>query len=136
MNKTATVTVQVQFCELDPMGIVWHGRYVQYLETARCALLDTIDYNYAQMTASGYAWPIVDMNLRYSGSAVFEQKIQVTATLVEWENRLKINYVITDALTGKRLTRASTTQVAVELASQSLCFASPAILFEKLGLQP
>jgi acyl-CoA thioester hydrolase len=42
----------------------------------------------------------------------------VRASLVEWENRLKINYLISDAETGERLTRASTVQVAVDIASR------------------
>jgi hypothetical protein len=37
----------------------------------------------------------------------------VRADLVEWKNRLKIHYLISDAETGERLTRASTVQVAV-----------------------
>ncbi|MGZ5781545.1 MAG: acyl-CoA thioesterase, partial [Burkholderiaceae bacterium] len=66
----AEVELQVQFFDLDPMEIVWHGNYVKYLEIARCALLDSIDYNYVQMKESGYAWPIIDMHLRYPGSAI------------------------------------------------------------------
>ena len=41
----AEVEMQVQFFDLDPMEIVWHGRYVKYLEVVRCALLDSIGYN-------------------------------------------------------------------------------------------
>ena len=51
----AETEIQVQFFDLDPMEVVWHGHYVKYLEIVRCVLLDTIDYNYAQMKASGYA---------------------------------------------------------------------------------
>ena len=60
---------------------------------------------------------------------------EVRAEIVEWENRLKIDYLITDAQTGKRLNRASTTQVAVDMASGEMCFVSPPVLFEKLGLE-
>jgi acyl-CoA thioester hydrolase len=133
---SAEVELQVQFFDLDPMQIVWHGNYVKYLEIARCALFDRIDYNYEQMKASGYAWPVIDMHLRYIGSARFGQKILLRATLVEWENRLKIDYLITDAASGKRLTRATTTQVAVDIGSGEMCFVSPPVLFEKLGVQP
>ena len=49
-------------------------------------------------------------------------------------NRLKIEYLITDAATGLRLTKASTTQVAVEMANRQMCFESPPVLFEKLGV--
>jgi acyl-CoA thioester hydrolase len=133
---SAEVELQVQFFDLDPMEIVWHGRYVKYLETVRCALLDSIGYNYVEMKASGYAWPIVDLHVRYVGSATFSQKLKLRASLVEWENRLKIDYLITDATSGRRLTRASTTQVAVDMATREMCFVSPPILLEKLGLQP
>ena len=126
----------VQFYDLDPMLIVWHGNYVKYLEVARCALFDSIDYNYPSMKESGYAWPVIEMQLRYAGPATFGQRLTVRADLVEWENRLKIEYVISDAASGKRLNRASTSQVAVDIASGAMCYYSPPILFEKLGVQP
>ena len=132
----AEVEMQVQFFDLDPMQIVWHGNYVKYLEVARCALLDKIAYNYEQMRASGYAWPIIEMHLRYAGPAAFGQRLLLRAEIVEWENRLRIDYVIRDAASGKRLNRATTTQVAVDIASGEMCFASPAILFDKLGVTP
>ena len=130
------IEMQVQFFDLDPMEIVWHGNYVKYLEVVRCALLDKIGYNYVEMKESGFAWPVIDMQLRYIASASFGQALILRADIVEWENRLKIEYQITDALTGKRLNRASTTQVAVEIASCEMCFVSPPILFEKLGVTP
>ena len=130
----AEVEMQVQFFDLDPMQIVWHGNYVKYLEVARCALLDRIGYNYEQMRDSGYMWPIIEMNLRYAGPAAFGQRLLLRAEIVEWEQRLRIDYLISDAASGKRLNRATTTQVAVDLATREMCFVSPAILFEKLGV--
>lgn len=135
-NWSAEVELQVQFFDLDPMEIVWHGNYVKYLEIARCALLDRIDYNYEQMKASGYAWPVIDLHLRYVAPARFGQKIALRAVIVEWENRLKIDYLITDVDSGRRLTRATSTQVAVDIATGEMCFVSPPVLFEKLGVKP
>jgi acyl-CoA thioester hydrolase len=130
----AEIEMQVQFFDLDPMEIVWHGNYVKYLEVARCALLDKIGYNYVEMKASGYAWPIIDMHLRYAAPATFGQVLKLRAEIVEWENRLKIDYLISDAATGRRLNKASTVQVAVDMASKEMCFVSPPVLFEKLGV--
>ena len=132
----AEIETQVQFFDLDPMEVVWHGHYVKYLEIARCALLDRIGYNYQQMKASGYAWPVIDMHIRYASPATFGQRLKLRAEIVEWENRLKIQYLITDAMTGRRLSRASTTQVAVDGTSGEMCFVSPPVLFEKLGVSP
>jgi acyl-CoA thioester hydrolase len=131
----AEVEMQVQFFDLDPMEIVWHGNYVKYLEVARCALLDKIGYNYGQMKESGYMWPIIEMNLRYPGSATFGQRLLLRAEIVEWENRLRIDYLISDAASGRRLNKATTTQVAVDIHSGEMCFVSPPVLFQKLGVQ-
>jgi acyl-CoA thioester hydrolase len=130
----AEVDMTVQFFDLDPMEIVWHGNYVKYLEVVRCALLDRIGYNYPQMKESGYAWPVIDMHLRYVAPATFGQKIRLRADIVEWENCLKIDYLITDAASGKRLNRATTTMVAVNIATQEMCYVSPPVLLEKLGI--
>ncbi|MCP9340358.1 acyl-CoA thioesterase [Stutzerimonas xanthomarina] len=126
----AEVEVLVPFFDVDSMDIVWHGHYVKYFEMARCALLDRIDHNYMQMRDAGYAWPIIDVQLRYIRGARFNQRIVVRADLVEWENRLKINYLISDAETGERMTRGSTVQVAVEIASREMLLASPKVLVD------
>jgi acyl-CoA thioester hydrolase len=130
----AAVILQIPFHDVDSMEVVWHGHYVRYLEIARCALLDKIDYNYLQMKASGYVWPVIDLHIRYAKPSIFNQNIKVIASVQEWENRLKINYLITDNQTGHRLTRASSTQVAVDLKTGEMCLASPTILFQKLGI--
>ncbi|UII71990.1 acyl-CoA thioesterase [Pseudomonas sp. HN11] len=119
--------ILVPFFDVDTMNVVWHGHYVKYLEVARCALLDKIGHNYTAMLESGYAWPVIDMQLRYVRGAVFGQTLNVRASLVEWENRLKVNYLITDLASGERLTRASTVQVAVEIASREMQLASPTV---------
>ncbi|MBD0705840.1 Acyl-CoA thioester hydrolase [Pseudomonas sp. E141] len=122
--------IVVPFFDVDSMNVVWHGHYVKYLEVARCALLDLIGHNYNDMLASGYAWPVIDLQLRYVRSAVFGQTLTVRASLVEWESRLKINYLISDAATGERLTRASSVQVAVDVASREMLLASPRVFVQ------
>lgn len=133
--KSHDIVLEIPFHDVDAMEVVWHGHYVKYFEIARCALLETIDYNYPQMKESGYAWPVIDVHVRYAQPARFGQKIVVTATLVEWENRLKIKYLIREQAGGRRLTVGSTTQAAIDMKTGELCFLSPPVLFEKLGLK-
>ncbi len=123
------------FHDLDPMEIVWHGNYVKYLELARCALLAKFDYDYPQMRDSGYAWPIVDMRLKYVKTTEFGQRIRIRAEIVEWENRLKIEYLISDALTGNKINKAYTIQVAVDMASREMQYICPEVLWRKLGVE-
>jgi acyl-CoA thioester hydrolase len=127
--------IEVPFFDIDLMEIVWHGHYAKYFEMARCALLDKIDYGYMKMRASGYSWPLIDLRIRYARPAKFSQKIIVQAQIVEWQHRLKITYQIVDKESGIRLTRGYTTQVAVNLASNEMCYESPAIIWQKLGLE-
>ena len=134
MRKTGALQVEVEmqipFFDVDMMEIAWHGHYVKYLEVARCALLDRLDHNYLQMRESGYGWPVIDLQIRYIRPLLFQQRVRVKADLVEWENRLKLNYLISDAATGERLTRASTVQVAVDMASREMQLASPRVFID------
>lgn len=132
----AEVELTVPFFDIDLLGIAWHGHYCKYIEIARCAMLDTIDYGYMVMKATDYVWPIVDMQLRFVRPAKFEQRIRVSAELVEWEYRMKIKYLIADAETGEVLAKGHTIQAAVNVASGEMSYASPAIFLEKLGLKP
>lgn len=129
---SADVVIKVQFYDLDPMGIVWHGNYARFLEQARVALFDKISFGYREMAASGFAWPIVDMRVKYVRPIDLSRTIKVTATLVEYENRLRINYLITDVNSGAILTRAHTIQVTVDRASKELCFETPPAMVEKV----
>ena len=129
-RRTHRTEIRVRFSECDPLRIVWHGNYVKYFEVARCALLRKIDYDYPKMRDSGYAWPVIDLQVRYVRGAQFGQRIIVRADLVEWESRLKINYLISEAETGERMTRGSTVQVAVEIATREMQFASPQVFID------
>ena len=75
-------------------------------------------------------WP----RLKYVRPARYGQRIRVSASLVEWENRLKITYLISDAETGEKLTEGYSIQVAVHKDTGIMEFVSPPILGQKLGL--
>ncbi len=130
----AEVAVVIPFHDIDLMGVAWHGHYAKYFEIARCSLLDRIAYNYEAMRDSGFAWPVIEMKLRYAKPARFGQTILVTARLVEYELRLKIDYVITNADSRERLTKGHTIQVAVDAQTGELLLSSPPIIYEKLGI--
>lgn len=132
--ETAEVIIDVPFFDVDAMEIVWHGHYVKYFEVARCEFLRQIDYDYTQMAASGFAFPIVDLRIKYIASATFGSKIKVVAKLVEWQTYLQFNYEIFDLETKQRLTKGTTKQVAVARSNGEMCYESPQVLLQKLGV--
>jgi acyl-CoA thioester hydrolase len=125
-----SIDITIPFFDVDSIKITWHGNYIKYFEMARCALLDKIGYNYYQMRDSGYGWPVVDVRAKYVAPTLFNQVVCVEAGIVEYENRLKIEYLITDKETGRKCTKGYTTQVAIDLATEKMCFASPKILLD------
>lgn len=130
------IEITPAFYDIDVMEVVYHGHYVRFLELARGALLGKFDYDYPRMRESGYAWPVVDMRLKYVRPATFGQVLKVRATITEWENRLRIEYVVRDAATGQKVTSAYTLQVAVDIGTRAMCFVCPTVLWERLGVAP
>lgn len=128
--------VRPAFFDVDPMAVVWHGHYVRYFELARQALMERFGYSYLEMRDSGFLWPVVDLRLKYVKSAVLGQRLIVRAEITEWENRLKVDYRITDAASGEKLTVGHTIQVAVAMNTNELQYVCPPVLWEKLGVTP
>ncbi|MDR7070507.1 acyl-CoA thioester hydrolase [Pseudoxanthomonas japonensis] len=129
------VRLSPAFHDCDAMQVVWHGHYFKYLEIARCALLETFDYDYPQMQASGYLWPVVDARIKYIRPLRYAQPLVIAARISEWENRLKLDYEIRDASSETVLTRAHTIQVAVDAASGEMLYLCPPVLWQRLGVE-
>ena len=132
---SAEIELSPAFHDLDPMAVVWHGHYMKYFELARCAMLQKYNYDYPDMRDSGFMWPIVDFRTKYVAPLRYSQKVKVRAKIIEWEFRLKIEYLITDVESGRALTRAYSVQVAVDIETQEMCFQSPAVLLQRLGIK-
>lgn len=129
---TATTDIQVEFFDLDPMNVVWHGNYVKYMESARCALLSKLNYDYKAMEKDGYVWPVVQLGIKYIHPLRFMQKVRVEVSLVEYEICLKLQYRFIDMETGKVITKAESSQMAVQIKTGESCLGSPKEFVEKV----
>ena len=128
----AAVDVDVPFHDVDLAGVVWHGHYIKYLENARWAVMARVGFGLEDMIASGYLWPIVGLEVKYVRAARYGDRLRVHASLVEWETRIVLNYLIVDAKTDIRVGRAQTVQVAVEGETGTLQFVTPACLADRV----
>ena len=54
-----TSEIRIRFAETDPLGIVWHGNYIQYFEDGREAFGRHHGISYLDHKAHGYTTPIV-----------------------------------------------------------------------------
>ena len=121
----ASVEFRIEFYDIDSMQVAYHGNYVKFMEVARCALLQKIGYGYNEMTKSGYVWPVVDLHIKYIRPMIFMQKVRAEVTLEEYEVCMKLSYKFKDADTGVLLTKAESTQMAVDLNTKESLWACP-----------
>lgn len=133
MNIEAETFITVQFYDLDPMNIVWHGNYIKYLEAARCDLLAKIGYDYDAMKEDKITYPIANMELKFIKSCIFNQKLRVVSSLEEIEPCMIIKYLIFDADTGEKLFKAKSMQICVDTSTGESVYSAPKRLKDKLA---
>lgn len=126
------ITFPVEFYDVDTMRVVWHGNYVKYMEKARCALLNMVDFGYLVMEKEGTAFPVVDMKLKYIKSLRFGDTAKVVSYLTEYENCIKIKYEIYNVGSGELCTRAESTQMAMKIESGESSIVCPQKLIDNV----
>lgn len=124
--------IDVQFFDLDPMNVVWHGNYIKYLEQARCEMLAKIGYTYDDMKADGFAYPIAKMDLKFIKPAQFMQKLKVVTTLVEFEPSLNIKYEIFDMNSSEKIFTAKSMQICVDIKTMESVYTAPKRFVERV----
>lgn len=123
MDKRATVSFKVdvgpRFSEVDAMGIVWHGAYVQYLELAREAFGKHHGMGYMDVHRHGLMLPVVQMDLNYKAMVRYEDNVEIRVTLLDDPAaKLVFTYELLNTTTGKVCATAKTTQVFVDLEGE------------------
>jgi len=131
-NIYAETEFTVEFFHLDPLQVVWHGNYINYFEIGRRVLLEKIGYSYTDMKESEYSFPVIEVSAKYIGSLRFLDCARIKAILLEYENRLKIQYEIRNVKTGAVVTKGFSTQMAVDVKTGESCFLCPKIFVEKV----
>ena len=105
------------------------------MEEARCAFLAQKNMTYNDMEKIGYAFPIVEMKIKYIRPCIFGQKIIVQTTLEACDNFLYFKYVFTDAATGQKLCKAETKQMCVSIKDRESLYEIPEFVLKQLGLK-
>lgn len=90
----ARTTRRVRFEELDPLRIVWHGRYVSYFEDGRVAFGRKYGLSYEEFMEHRLAAPIVKLHIDYMTPLTFDDEITIEAKL-HWCTAQKLNFEFT-----------------------------------------
>lgn len=103
---------RVRFEETDLMGVVYHGRYLPWLEMGRVAYLRACDVDLNELMAQGVLFPIREVNVKYRHSARFDDEYEVQTTMEEF-NRAKMvfAYKVVNVRDGTVFLEGRTTNV-------------------------
>src|SRR6187402_3098003 len=89
--KDHQVQVRVRYSETDQMGVVYHGNYIPYFEIGRVEWLRNKGISYKSMEESGIGLPIVNMNINYKKSAVYDELLTVH-TVFKSQTSVKLEF--------------------------------------------
>jgi len=85
----------IRFEELDPLGIVWHGRYPSFFEDGRVAHGNQYGISYLDFKKQGVAAPIKQMHFDYIKPLAFGDIAHIETTLHYTEaSRLNYEFII------------------------------------------
>lgn len=88
---TVATKRRVRFEEVDPLSIVWHGRYPGYFEDGRAAFGDKYRLSYLDMYKQGFFAPIVQLHIDYHSPLRFPEEFTIVAAL-HWTDAVKLNF--------------------------------------------
>lgn len=131
MIKTSTF-VEVQFYDVDPMNIVWHGNYIKYLEQARCEMFSKIGYTYMDMYNDGVMYPIAKMEFKFIKPSKFGDKLRIDCEIIDIEPAINIKYSIYNVETESKIFTARSMQVCVDSKTMESKYDEPIKLKEKI----
>ena len=129
---SAIIELEIPFYDVDGWNIVWHGNYFKYFEAARTELFRRKQLDVPECTALGYLWPVIDCQARFIAPARYGMRLQVTAILEDIEHRIKVRYEIHEKVSGKKLVKGYTIQVAVHKETGEMCLATPDVFLDLL----
>lgn len=127
-SLSAIARMEVRFNECDPLGIVWHGNYVNYFQEGREAFRKKFNLDYMEMYIKGYATPIVHLQTDFKKTLQYKD-VALVETIMCKSDAAKIifDYVIRNEKNNDLICKGTTTQVFVSSGSMNLSLVVPEV---------
>jgi acyl-CoA thioester hydrolase len=126
--------VRAQPHHTDYAGIVWHGTYLTWMESARVECLRELGIEFANLVALGCDLPVVDLSIRYHRPVRLGMTAVVRTRLIQSSKvRMVWDYRIVSPDGQKLYTTAQVTLVAVDLEKGSVMRKLPPILKDAIA---
>lgn len=114
LPTVSELLVRVNYSEVDQMGVVYHARYVVWLDMARTEHLRLAGTSYREVEASGYRLAVGELSVRFRRPARYDDLLRVRCWVREVASRrVTFGYAIEDSASGALVATASTAMMVL-----------------------
>lgn len=106
---------RVDYSEVDQMGVVYHARYLVWLDVARTELLRTTGISYRELEAMGLFLVVAEVTMRYRQPARYDDPVRVRTWIRERASRrVSFGYAVEHDDSGLLLATATTALMVLD----------------------
>ncbi len=119
---------RVRFNEVDPMGIVWFGRYPLFFEEGAAELGRRCGLSYQDYIQAGLMAPVASYHVDYLVPLYLDETFSIVTSMI-WTDgaRLNTEYELVKP-DGTTAARAYTVQVFISATDRRVCLVMPPLL--------
>ena len=117
MNSVSDTLVRVNYSETDQMGVVYHARYLVWLDIARCDHLRQSGMTYRDLEAAGLRLVVSDVFIKYRHPARYDDPVRIRCWVRDVASRrVEFGYLVEHAEDRRVLATATTGLLALDTA--------------------
>jgi acyl-CoA thioester hydrolase len=109
--------VRVNYSETDQMGVVYHARYLVWLDIARTEHLRQSGMSYRELESAGLRLAVSEVSIRFRQPARYDDRVRIRCWVREAASRrVDFGYAVEHAEDNRLLATASTSLLALDSA--------------------
>ena len=107
--------VRVNYSETDQMGVVYHARYLVWLDVARTEHIRLAGMSYRDLEDAGLRLAVSEVSLRYRLPARYDDRVRIRCWVRDLPSRrIDFGYALNHADDGRLLATAFTSLLALD----------------------
>ena len=118
MSEEFRHRLRVRYGECDPQGVVYFARYADFVDIGMTELWRARIGPYGEMVKAGSDMVVAELTLRYRGSAVFDDELDVVVG-VERLGETSMTFALRIERDGATLVEGSIRQVCIDPATKA-----------------
>ena len=113
--EVSAISVRVNYSETDQMGVVYHARYLVWLDIARTEHLRLAGMSYRELEEAGLRLVVSEISVRYRQPARYDDRVRVRCWVRELvSRRIDFGYTVEQADEDRLLATARTSLLALD----------------------